>query len=84
MLLVVCPTVITNNLQPTDHLTNSEESKDLCENDGVCRPLRAAGTADLAECLTRGGWNSTSDSLGVSDSVRNRLEVGLERCDRTA
>lgn len=68
-------TMITDNLQSTDHLADCEETEYLCKNDRVGRPLLAVGISDLAKGLTSSGGNGARNRLGVSNHIRQWLEV---------
>lgn len=80
-MLVVYFTVITDNLQSTNHLADCEETEHLCKDDSVGCPLLAIGISDLAQGLSGGGRNGARDRLWVSDHICKWLEIRLEAGD---
>lgn len=69
---------VANDVHPTDHLTDSEESNDLCGGDTSESNLLLVGIADAGQnALTR--WDvKVLDGSGIAGGIDKRLEVRLE------
>lgn len=69
---------VADNVHATDHLANSEETKDLSSSDTGKGQLLGAGVADKGqEALGRRDVEAL-DGGGVAGDVDQGLEVGLE------
>ena len=76
---------ITNNLHPTNHLTNSEEAQKFCSNNRTSNDLlslditeRLQDARRVGGCLVGSRFGATEKCVGVADGFQNTLEVVLE------
>lgn len=71
--------VVTNNLEPSNHLADGKETDSLSSNDTGGSVLLAVPAAHLAEHL---GW-AVHEGAWVLEGVQERLCVVLEGLDRS-
>lgn len=73
--------VVTNNLEPADHLANGEEAEALGSHDTTSNQLSAVDVSELLQHgrgLLRGLGGGLRESTGVSNGVQDVLVVALE------
>jgi len=86
MLIMVYLAVVSDNLHPTDHCADGEESEDFRAHDGDLGQLLAVDVADAAEdafgCGAAGGRaGARQDGAGVAGGVDDGLQVRLKLRD---
>lgn len=76
---------VTNNLHPTNHLTNSEEAQEFRSNNRTGNNLlslditeRLQDARRVGGCLIGGRFGAAEKSIGVADGFEEALEVVLE------